>query len=75
MDDFLVALPFGSAGFSGGFQAAAKPKDPKAANEKPSSSKAPKDEVPKDYLRLLVVLLCYLLTSQIHTPEALTAKV
>ena len=49
-------------------KAAAKPKEPKAVNEKPSSSKAPKDEVPKDYLRMLVVLLSYLLTSQIHTP-------
>jgi len=29
-------------------KAAAKPKEPKAVNEKPSSSKAPKDEVPKE---------------------------
>lgn len=68
---FLLHFRWKTAGFP--LKAAAKPK---AVNEKPSSSKAPKDEVPKDYLpERLLVLLSNLLTSQIHTPEVLTAKV
>ena len=70
MDDFLVALPVASVGFPS--KAAAKPKDPKAVNEKPSSSKAPKDEVPKD---LCCFTQQFVNKSNSYSLKKLTAKV